>query len=82
MATKLVALKLTDTERQALEQLVRQGAYKSISAALRDGLMRVFEKERIKLDTLVKIRLERVGHPMRRGRHAMNSGRPKAHYGY
>jgi Arc/MetJ-type ribon-helix-helix transcriptional regulator len=75
VGTTLVAVKLTKTEKTALDQLVRDGAYKSVSAALRDGLIRVFEKERIKLDALQEMRLERMKHPMRRGRAAMQSGR-------
>lgn len=68
MPTKLVALKLTSTERRALEQLVLFGHYKTLSGALRAGLMLLLDAHKVKLATLADIRIERVHHPMRRGR--------------
>ncbi len=66
MATKLVALKLTPTEALALAQLVEHGPYKSISAALREGLMYVLESNSLSTDAADQIRLERMKHVMRR----------------
>jgi Arc/MetJ-type ribon-helix-helix transcriptional regulator len=68
MATKLVGLKLTLTERKALDELVRNGYYATLSRALRAGLMLLLDSHKIKLATLADIRIERVRSPMRRGR--------------
>lgn len=65
---KLVALKLTETEYAAVQELVSRGNYKTVSGLLRAGLMDLLSKEKVKLETQVKIRLERIGHPMRRAR--------------
>lgn len=64
--TKLVALKLTPTEALAVAELVEAGYFKSVSSLLRQALMSLLIDSKLKTETLVKIRLERIAHPMRR----------------
>lgn len=65
---KIVGMRLTPTELEAVEGLIRMGYYRTVSHVLRDGLEEIFEKHKLKLDARVKIRLERLHHPMRRAK--------------
>lgn len=75
MPTRLVAVKLTATEFQAVEQLVEHGRYDSLSAVLRTGLVLLLRQEQIKPAALQAIRLERITHGMRRRKRANEKGR-------
>lgn len=66
MGTKLVAVKLTETEHKALSQLVLFGRCETLSDGLRQGLMLLLDVANVRLETKNKIRMERIRHPMRR----------------
>lgn len=66
MATRLVAVKLTETELQALQGLVDLGRFETLSAAMRAALMLLFEQHKIKSDARRQMRMERIQHRQRR----------------
>lgn len=68
MATRLVALKLTETEYAAVKEMLDRGYYESASAVLRDGLMMLLNERGVKRDTLDQIKVERIAAPMRKRR--------------
>lgn len=68
MGMKLVPVKLTGTEIQAIEQLILYGKARTVSGALREGLMLLLDFHKVKFETKLKIRQERIAHPMRKGR--------------
>jgi hypothetical protein len=63
---RLVAVKLTATEYQAVLDLVKLGKARTISCALRQGLMLLLEEHSIKFEARLKIRQERIQHKMRK----------------
>lgn len=72
--TKVVSLKLTEEERHALEELVRTGAFQSVSAAIREGLQLLFAKYAInpshveRMAAARRIRPGRISYKVRKPR--------------
>jgi len=64
--TRIVAVKLTPTEHEALAQLVANGYYETASAGLRAGLMLLLDHHKLKRDARDQIRMERIRHPQRK----------------
>lgn len=62
---KVVTLKLTDSEVVAVERLVALGRMKSVSHALRQGLLLLLEKNSIGSAWVLNIEEERQEHPDR-----------------
>ena len=66
MAMKLVAVKLTETEYRAVQQLITFEKARTVSGALREGLMLLLDFHKVKFETKLAIRQERIQHRMRK----------------
>lgn len=66
--TGKVTVKLTKTEGMVLEQLVKLGWYRSKSHVLRQAMIELAERHKLKSDALVDIRIERNTHRPRRNK--------------
>lgn len=68
MAGRIVALRLTETEYQALSELATRRYRGTLSRVLREAIMLLMDQSKIRFETKLKIRQERLKHPMRRGK--------------
>jgi Arc/MetJ-type ribon-helix-helix transcriptional regulator len=69
MVTKMVAVKLTETELRGVIDLINLGRFETVSAALRAGLMLLFDEQHLKFEARLKIRQERIVHRLRKAKH-------------
>lgn len=74
MSTHFVAVKLTDTELRAIDQLIAFEKARTRSGALREGLMLLLDFHKVKFETKLAIRQERIRHRMRKGRKEKSRG--------
>ena len=68
MKMNLVAVKLTETELRALDDMVKFKNFKTRSHVLRQALIQLFREHGIKSDALEDIKIERIVHPQRKGK--------------